>query len=199
MPKRKIKRKATKAVKKTAKKQDVIARLRKSLAKCTKSDLVEALLELAKSDNKTFRWLCTRFRFERPLEELADATHQAIVTATDFDEREINYNFDYDYGAYDETQRNLSRMVKQNQLHLAMELSLELMKRGSYQVEMSDEGLMTDDIEECLHVVIKAVKKCDLPSAEIVKWCRNMALNDRTGFICEKELCDLQKHFEKPL
>lgn len=198
MPKRKIKRKATKAVKKTVKTQDVMVRLRKLLTKCTKSELVEAILELAKSDSKTFRWLCTRFRFEHSPEELADATHQAILTATDFDEREINYNFDYDYGAYDEVQRHLSRIVKQDQLHLAMELSLELMKLGSYQVEMSDEGLMTDDIEECLHVVIKAVKKCDLPSAEIVAWCRNMALNDRTGFICDKEICDLQKHFEKP-
>ena len=44
-----------------------------------------------------------------------------------------------------------------------MELSLELMKQGSYQVEMSDEGLMTDDIEECLRVVVQALKKCDLP------------------------------------
>jgi len=26
---------------------------------------------------------------------------------------------------------------------------------------MSDEGLMTEDIEDCLSVVIKALKKCD--------------------------------------
>ena len=44
-----------------------------------------------------------------------------------------------------------------------MELSLELMKQGSCQVEMSDEGLMTYDIEECLQVVVAALKKCDLP------------------------------------
>ena len=57
---------------------------------------------------------------------------------------------------------------------MAMELSLELMDRGSYQVEMSDEGLMTDDIEECLKVVIQALRKCDLPAAELVAWCRDM-------------------------
>jgi hypothetical protein len=28
------------------------------------------------------------------------------------------------------------------------------MKQGSYQVEMSDEGLMTYDIEECLQAVV---------------------------------------------
>lgn len=45
-------------------------------------------------------------------------------------------------------------MIEQGELRLAMELSLELMKQGSNQVEMSDEGLMTDDIEACLRVVL---------------------------------------------
>ena len=44
------------------------------------------------------------------------------------------------------------------------------MKQGSYQVEMSDEGLMTQDIEECLRVVLQALKKCDLPPDEVVAW-----------------------------
>ena len=70
--------------------------------------------------------------------------------------------------------RNLSRLIDLGELHLAMELSLELMKQGSYQVEMSDEGLMTDDIEECLRVVLPAVKKCGLPPDEVVAWCAGM-------------------------
>ena len=52
-----------------------------------------------------------------------------------------------------------------------MELSLKLMNEGSCQVEMSDEGLMTADIEECLAVVIKSLKKCDLPPDDVVAWC----------------------------
>ena len=94
--------------------------------------------------------------------------------------------------------RNLSRLVKQKHLPLAMELSLELMKQGSYQVEMSDEGLMTDEIEECLRVVVKAAKKSSLPAAEIAAWCKNMIASDRVGFIFDEELRDLQNHFEKP-
>ena len=62
---------------------------------------------------------------------------------------------------------------------LAMELSLELMKQGSYQVEMSDEGLMTHDIEECIQVVVAAIKKGDLPAEEIVAWCKAMLKSDR--------------------
>ena len=202
MPKRKTKnpkRKAYKAVKKIVKTKDLTARLGKALAKRTKSDLIEALLELAKSDSSTFRRLCTRFDLVFPPEELAYTTSLAISNATDFDECEINYSFNYDGEAYDEVKRNFSRLIKQKQLPLAMELSLELMKQGSYQVEMSDEGLMTDDIEECLQVVVKAAKKSSLPAAEIVAWCKNMTASDRVGFICDKKLRDLQNHFEKSI
>ena len=59
---------------------------------------------------------------------------------------QVNYDFDYDYdhAAYSQVKRNLGRLIDQGQLRLAMELSLELMKQGSYQAEMSDEGLMTE-------------------------------------------------------
>jgi hypothetical protein len=80
---------------------------------------------------------------------LVAATRQAIADATAFDRRDINRNFDYDYGAYEELKRNLDHMIDAGQLPLAMRLALELMKQGSYQVEMSDEGLMTPDIEAC--------------------------------------------------
>ena len=60
-----------------------------------------------------------------------------------------------------------------------MELAQEVMSGGSYQVEMSDEGLMTEDIEECLQVVIKAVAKSDLPAAEVAAWCADMTKRDR--------------------
>jgi hypothetical protein len=33
------------------------------------------------------------------------------------------------------------------------------MKRGSHHVGMSDEGLMAEDIEDCLSVVIQAITK----------------------------------------
>ena len=41
-----------------------------------------------------------------------------------------------------------------------MELSLSLMRAGSHQVEMSDEGLMADDIEECWKNVGEAERDC---------------------------------------
>jgi len=153
-------------------------------------------VELARGDRDILRQPAARFGLEAPPKELAVATRQAIADATDFDERDINRNFSYDYEAYREVKRNLTCLIERGQLPLAMELSLELMKEGSYQVEMSDEGMMSEDIEECLQVVIKALKKCDLPLGEVIAWCAKMSKSDRMGFICRRELQELRNHFE---
>jgi hypothetical protein len=182
--------------KKIIKTADVAKRLHKALAKRTKKELIDVLVELARDDRNVLRQLDARFELEAPPRQLAVATRQAIADATDFDERDINRNFDYDYAAYDAVKRHLSRLVDLGQLRLAMELSLELMAQGSYQVEASDEGLMTDDIEECLKVVIQALRKCDLPTSELTAWCRDMLQKDRVGFICEKDLKSLRHDLE---
>ena len=97
-------------------------------------------MELAQADRGVLRQLTARFDVATAPDDLVAATRQAIADATDFDEREINRNFDYDYQAYSEVKRNLGRLIGSGQLRLAMPLALELMKQGSYQVEMSDEG-----------------------------------------------------------
>lgn len=184
---------ATKAVKTTSS----AARLRKALAKRTKSELVDVLVELAGEDRGILRRLAARFELEAPPKELVVSTRRAIADATDFDERDINRNFSYDYDAYSEVKRNLSRLIDLGQWQPAMKLSLELMDKGSEQVEMSDEGLMTDDIEECLGVVIQSLQKCDLPARELIAWCRDMLKKDRVGFICEEELKALRHDLEE--
>jgi hypothetical protein len=164
--------------------------------KCSKAELVDVLLELAQADRAVLRQLTARFDVAAAPDELVAATRQAIADATDFDERDINRNFDYDDEAYHEVKRNLSRLIDSGQLHLAMQLALELMKQGSYQVEMSDEGMMTEDIEQCLSVVITALKKCDLPADEVLTWCSAMLANDRVAFIAREPLQSLRKQFQ---
>jgi hypothetical protein len=181
---------------KAAKTTDSAGRLRTALAKRTKGDLIDVLVELASDDRGILRRLTARFELEAPPKELVVATRNAIADATDFDDQDINRNFSYDYEAYSEVKRNLSGLIDLGQLRAAMELSLELMKHGSYQVEMSDEGLMTEDIEECLKVVIHALKQCDLPASEVNAWCRDMLKNDRVGFICDQELQSLRHKSE---
>jgi hypothetical protein len=183
-------------VKKVAKTSDITPKLRKALSKQTKTALVDLLVELAKVDRNVLRRLTESIDLKATPQELAAVTRQAIADATDFDDRDINRNFDYDYEAYAEVERNLSRLIDQGELRLAMELSLKLMKEGSCQVEMSDEGLMAEDIEECLEPVVRVLKKCDLPPEEIVAWCKAMSKSDRVGFIYDRELEELRKRVE---
>jgi hypothetical protein len=57
---------------------------------------------------------------------------------------------------------------------------------------MSDEGLMTDDIEDCLSVVLKALVKCDLPADEVLAWCSAMLNNYRVRCIAREPLLSLR-------
>jgi hypothetical protein len=162
--------------------------LRRALTRRKKSELVDILVELAEADRGVLRRLTARFDVAATTDELIAATHQAIADATAFDRRDINRNFAYDYEAYAEVKRNLGRLIASGQSRLALQLALELMKRGSYQVEMSDEGLMTEDIEDCLGVVIEAVPTCNLPAEEALAWCSAMLDADGVGFIARKPL-----------
>jgi hypothetical protein len=152
-------------------------------------------MELAEADRGVLRQLTARFDVATSPDELVAATRQAIADATDFDKRDINRNFAYDDQAYSEVKRNLGRLIGSGQLRQAMPLALELMKRGSYQVEMSDEGLMTEDVEEGLNVVLEALRKSDLPAAEVIAWCSAMLESDRVGFIAREPLQSLRDHF----
>ena len=191
MPRRKPKKPAV-----AKKRVDSARGLRQALAKRDQAELVDLLLELAQADGRIRRQLTTRFNVAAAPDELVAATRRAVADATDFDERDMNQNFDYDYEAYEEVKRNLGRLVASEQWRPAMQLSLELMKDGSYQVEMSDEGLMTHDIEDCLAVVLKALKRCDLPADQIIAWCTAMLDHDRVKFIAREELQSLRTHFQ---
>jgi len=175
-----------------SKRPESMAPLRRALSRRRKAELVDTLLELAQADRGVLRQLTARFDVAAAPDELVAATHQAIADATAFDERDINRNFAYDYEAYGEVKRNLGRLIGSGQLQPAMRLALELMKRGSCQVEMSDEGLMTQDIEDCLGVVLKDLEKCDLPATEVIAWCSAMLDSDRVGFIARESLQSLR-------
>ncbi len=176
-----------------SKKAEALEPLRRRLKKCTKDELIEVVIEFARASRKTQRELENRFGVEPTKDALIADTRQAIREATDFDERQANYNFEYDYGAYQTVERNFRRMVEAGQLEQVMELALELMKLGSYQVEMSDEGMMTEEIQQCLRPAIQAVQRNNrpFPPAKIAEWAQAMLAADRVGFICDKELRQL--------
>jgi uncharacterized Zn finger protein len=166
--------------------------LRQALTRRKKAELVDILVELARADRGILRQLTARLDVTAAPQALVAATRQAIADATDFDQRDINRNFDYDYAAYEEVRRNLAHLIAAGELRPAMQLALELMKRGSHQVEMSDEGLMTRDIEECLADVLKALRTGDLPADEVHAWCQAMLESDCVGFIARQALESLR-------
>jgi hypothetical protein len=178
----------------TRKRPESMAPLRRALSRRKKSELVDTLLDMAQADRGVLRQLTARFDVAAAPDELVAATRQAITDATTFDERDSNRNFAYDYDAYQAVRRNLGRLIAAGQLRTAMQLALELMKQGSHQVEMSDEGLMAQDIEDCLTVVLKALEKGDLPANEVVAWCSAMLDTDRVGFISRAPLQALRTY-----
>ena len=56
--------------------------------------------------------------------------------------------------------------------------------------------MMTEEIEDCLKVVLKALKKSDLPAAEVITWCSAMLESDRNGFILREPIQALRTHFQ---
>jgi hypothetical protein len=189
--------KRTPPKRKSVPKTNPLEPLQTALRKLTKDELIDLVLEWAGDSRKTQRDLESRFGVEPAQPQLVAQTRQAIADATDFDKRDINRNFDYDYGAYQTVARNFERLVKAGQLEQAMELALELMRRGSYQVEMSDEGMMTEDVEACLRVVLQAVEQSNLPPARIAAWCEALRKNDRVGYILDEELNAVRDRFCK--
>ncbi len=160
--------------------------IRAALGKCKKADLIDFLVEFSTQHLEVQRELETRLSVEKPVSLVVNDIETAIALATDFDERRMNYNFDYDHESYEAVEKGLKKLVQHDELEEAKRLCLELMKRGSYQVACSDEGLMTYEIEDCLKPVIKAVKRAGGEQAK--QWAAEMIRADEVGFICDKEL-----------
>lgn len=90
-----------------------------------------------------------------------------------------NHNFDVDWQAYEDVKQGLVKLIELGQLDNVKSHALDLMKRGTHQVECSDEGLMSDDLEACLKSVIRAVQAAD--AAQAKSWATAMIAADRVG------------------
>lgn len=161
--------------------------LRAALKKRKKADLVEVALRIAQQD-KASQWLLEQeVGLDKPVKLLVHDIEVAIEIATRVDERGLNRNPAIDWAAYEAVQRGLSQLARKERLEQAKALALKLMRKGSYQIECSDEGLMQEEIESCLRPVISAVAA----SSGDGDWAREMLRWDRTGCVCRQELTDL--------
>lgn len=162
----------------------------KALRQQTKVDLIALILRMADEHAVIARELEDQLNIEKPVSQLVPDVSAAIDRATSFDRRKMNRNFDVDWQAYAAVQKGLARLVELGHLADAKSLALHLMKAGSYQVECSDEGLMSDEICDCLRPVIEAVEAAG--GSEAAQWARDMSQADRVGVICHEELAELR-------
>jgi len=160
--------------------------IEKALEKRPKADLVKLFVKLAKGNAELSRTLEDELDVRKPVDLLMADIESAICLATDFDDRDANHNFDYDYCAYEDVEKGFKKLIKLEHLEDVKNFAIRLMKDGSHQVECSDEGMMTDDIEACLKPVIRAVKTKQADG--VSEWAVEMLMADRVGFICENEL-----------
>ena len=163
------------------------ALLRASLQKVKKEHLVELMLRVAQVA-KAAEWMVEReLELDKPVHLLVNDTEVAIEIATRVDEHQLNHNFDYDQSAYEAVRRNLTQLIQKDRIKEAQRLALKLMEKGSYQIECSNEGLMLEEIEGCLRLVISAVAV----SPDAGEWALEMLQHDRVRFICEHELTEM--------
>ena len=120
---------------------------------------------------------------------LVNDVEVAIAKATQVDERQLNYNFEFSWRAYDAVRRGLSQLIQKDRIEESKTIALKLMRKGSFQVECSDEGLMHEEIENCLRLVISAVAKSSGGS----EWAQEMLQRDRVRFLCQQELTELAR------
>lgn len=160
--------------------------IEKGLCKLTKQEIVDILVSTCRKSESSRLYVERFLKLEVPAELLEADVMSAIIQATEIDESQINYNFDYDYQAYERVGVGFKSLIKLEAYTMVKTLALELMKRGSLQVECSDEGLMCEDIESCLNPVIKALKSVDTDGGQA--WAESMIAADRVGFICDKKL-----------
>jgi len=161
--------------------------LRAALNKMKKADLVELTLRIAE-EGKPSEWLLEReVGLDKPVHLLVNDVAVAIDIATRVDEQQLNRNFEFDWRAYDAVQRGLSQLVQREKVEEAKTLALKLMQKGSYQIECSDEGLMQEEIENCLRPVISVAAA----SSGASEWALEMLQHDRIGCVCGRELAEL--------
>jgi len=167
--------------------RDRLELLRSTLKRIKKADLVELTLRISQEE-KASQWkLENEIALDKPVGLLVHDIEVAIDIATKVDELRLNYNFDYDWRAYEAVRRGLSQLIQKKAIEEAKSLALKLMDKGSCQIECSDEGLMQEEIESCLQPVIAAVAE----SSASREWAREMLQHDRMGFVCRQELTEL--------
>ena len=153
-----------------------------ALKRQRKQDLIEVLGKLCDA-NVHARWIIeTHFAIAKPVEVILHDLREAIRLATKVDEQRLNDNFDFDYDAYAEVKRLFETLLALGALREAGDIAVQFMGDASHQIASSDEGMMLDEVKECLQPVLAAMKGMEV--TERAAWAQRMQRADVVGFVC---------------
>jgi hypothetical protein len=153
-------------------------RLSTALERHSKAQLISLLQDTA------FRWedVCRQLLMEteddQPLSGLVGDIRSALRKATHVPEEQVNRNLSVDYNAYEQVRRGLKKLIATDHLREAMALAIDVIQLGSNQVELSDEGLMADEVVETVKLVVKEVDAAQIGPEEKAKWWVALAAAD---------------------
>jgi hypothetical protein len=157
-----------------------------------KESLVELLIDLS-MENRALRWRVEdAFDAETPVDLLVNETRQVISEATCFNRRDVNHIFHDVNAAYNRIKKNFDRFILLDRWDELMMLAIELMSACSYQIAMSDESMMTEEVKDCLKPVIAAMAESNIPRAKVISWCDSMSRADNVGYICDRLIYELR-------
>ena len=161
-------------------------RVRVIVQKMSKKDLVDLVCKLANDDSAVADDLLIAADGALVKEDLATAVRDAITAATYVPKHLINRNFPYDSAAYDRIEKGLKKLMSLGRTDEAMQLAVELMRSGSSQIELSDEGMMLDEVAGCIRIVHAGLTEAGVDDATREKWRAQMAKADCVGFVLDE-------------
>lgn len=164
---------------------ELMRRMTASLAGLSKEELISFVCEAS------LRWpaLCRHVLMEteqdQPLTGLIGDIQAAIRAATFIPKEKLNRNFDYDVEEYEQVRIGLRKLMRLGHISEAMDLAIELLEAGNSQVEASDEGMMTEEIVECVNVVTEVVDFSG-NATERQAWANRLAYSDYLSILGRK-------------
>ena len=147
--------------------------IRSHLETLSKKQLVERLYQFATSDQDVWDELESECECQPQADshkELIRWTEDAIRDAT---EPGLEWG-----GDYPKVREHLKQLADRGQVAAVLELGAQLLQRGREQIELSDEGLMTDDLADCMKVVFSVLPKSSLEPAEQMQWVFDRSCED---------------------
>ncbi|MFO0914377.1 MAG: hypothetical protein U0795_15560 [Pirellulales bacterium] len=152
-------------------------RMTASLAGLSKEELISFVCESSMRWPALCRHVLMQTEHDQPLTGLIGDIEAAIRAATYVPKEKLNRNFDYDIEEYEQVRIGLRKLMRLGYMTEAMDLAIELLFAGNDQIDASDEGLMAEEIVECVNVVTQVVEATG-SEAERQAWAQRLASSD---------------------